>query len=162
MKTSPLLFLALLVFVIALVGCGDGGIPVDEQRARQHIIKVVDAKTYTASLEQGIAMLTRRLGDNTLRDSFSIPKAETFNRDAIALLLNQEGADGIRIYFGRNAKNEVCLVLVPVDKNGQNIIRNLVGSRTAFIPGVSKAYADGEGEAVENGQRCPVVCDGSW
>ena len=162
MRTSPLLFIAMFAFVIALAGCGDGGIPVDEQRARQHIIKVVDAKTYTASLDQGIAMLNRRLGDNTLRDSFNIPKAETFNRDAIALLLNQEGADGVRIYFGRNAKNEVCVILVPVDKNGQNIIRNLVGSRTAFIPGVSKAYAQGEGEAVENGQRCPVVCDGSW
>ena len=163
MKTSPLLFIAVLVFVVVLAGCGDGGIPVNEERARQHIIKVTDAKTYTANLRQGIAMLNRRLGDTTtLRDSFSIPLAETFNRDAIALLLNQEGADAIRIYFGKNAKNEVCVILVPVDKNGRNIIRNLVGSKTAFIPGVSSAYAQDEGEAIENGQRCPVVCDDSW
>jgi hypothetical protein len=162
MKTSPLLLIVVFAFFLAIVGCGDGGIPVNEERARQHIIKVPDAKAYTASLQQGIALLNRRLGDSTLRDSFSIPLAETFNRDAIALLLNQQGADGIRIYFGRNPKNEVCVILVPVDRNGNNIIKNLLGSSTAFIPGVSQAYAQDGGEAIENGQRCPVVCDGSW
>lgn len=164
MKTSPLLLLTSLLFVIAVAGCsgGDGGIPVNEERAKEHIIKVTAAKNYTKSLQAGLEQLNRRLGDNTIRDSFNIPLAETFNRDAIALLLNQEGADKIRIYFGRNEKNEVCLILVPVDKNGNNIIKKLIGSKTAFIPGVTAAYAQGDEEAIEAGQRCPHVCDNSW
>ncbi|HYF31468.1 MAG TPA: hypothetical protein VD993_10150 [Chitinophagaceae bacterium] len=163
MKTSPLLFIAILVTIVLFAGCSGGGIPIDEERARQHIIKVREAKTFTASLREGIAMLNRRMGDTTtLRDSFSIPFAETFNRDAIALLLNQEGADGVRIYLGRNAKRELCMILVPVDKNGRNIIKNLIGTRTAFIPGVSSAYAQDDGEAIETGQRCPHLCDDTW
>lgn len=163
MKTSPLLFITTLAVVTLLAGCTSGGIPVDEERARLHIIKVKDAKAYTASMRQGLEMLHRRMGDTTtVRDSFNIPLAETFNRDAIALLLNQEGADGVRIYLGRNNKNEICMILVPVDKNGQNIIKNLIGSSTAFIPGVSSAYAQDDGEAIQTGQRCPVVCDNSW
>ena len=152
MRTSPLLFIVLIAFVLAIAGCtGDGGgIPVDEQRVRSHVIKIDDAKRYKSNLSQGF------------RDSFNIPKSELFTRDSIAVLLNQEGATDIRIYFGRNDKGQFVAILVPVDKNGKDIKRNLLGTRTGFIPGVSSAYAWDEGEAIENGQRCPVVCDDSW
>lgn len=163
MKTSPLLLLFMFAAALMLSACTDGTPPVNEERARQHIIKVRDAKTYTKSLRDGIAHLNRRLGDSTtLRDTFSIPYAETFNRDAIQLLLNQQGTDGVRIYLGRNQKNEICMILVPVDKDGNNIIKNLISTRTAFIPGVSSAYAQDEGEAIETGQRCPHLCDNIW
>jgi hypothetical protein len=66
--------------------------------------------------------------------------------------------------MGRDEKGQVRMVLVPVDKNGNNIIGKLLSNRTAYIPGVKSANAqDGnDGEAIENGQRCPTLCDGSW
>lgn len=171
MKT-PVLPLTMLFLVagLALIGCTDGKIPVDNEQARQHVIPVKDARAYTRSFQQGRQELARRLGDSAfLRDTFNLPDAETFNRHAIALLLNQEGAEGVRIYMGRDAKGQVRLVLLPVDKNGNNIIGRLLGSSTAAIPGVKSANAQdggvngtGDGEAIENGQRCPTMCDVSW
>lgn len=165
MKTSLLHLTILSAGLIGLTGCsgGQGGIPVDEKLASIHIIPVKDAKAYTRSFEQGRSDLAKRLGDSTyLVDTLNLPNAEMFNRHAIALLLNQEGAEGIRIYFGRDAKGQVRLVLLPVDKEGKNIIRKLLPDGIVSIPGISSAYAQEEGEAIENGQRCPTMCDNSW
>jgi hypothetical protein len=158
MKT-PVLRLTMLSLVagLAFAGCNDGKIPVDTEQARRHIIEVKQGKAYTTSFRQGRQELARRLGDSAfLRDTFNLP---------IALLLNQEGAEGVRIYFGRDEKGLVRLVLVPVDSKGQNIIRRFLGSTTAYIPGVKSANAappEDDGDAIENGQRCPTMCDGSW
>lgn len=163
----PVLRLTILILISGLIlaGCSDGKIPVDEEQARGNVIPVTQAKAYTQSFAQGRLELARRLGaDSTiLRDTFNLPTAEMFNRHAIALLLNAEGAEGVRIYMGRDEKGQVRLVLVPVDKTGKNIIGKLITSRTAYIPGVKSAYADENGgEAIENGQRCPTMCDGGW
>jgi hypothetical protein len=163
MKTSPLPFVLLLVAGLTLVGCSDGGkIPVDREQAQVHIISEGQARTYVNSFKQGRLELARHLTDSTfLRDTFNLPDAEMFNRHAIALLLNQEGAEGVRIYLGRDSKGQIRLVLLPVDKNGKNIVGKLFAT-TAYIPGVSSAYADENGEAIENGQRCPTMCDEGW
>ncbi|HEY0677722.1 MAG TPA: hypothetical protein VGD17_05520 [Chitinophagaceae bacterium] len=164
MKTPALQFTLILVGGLFLAGCGDGKIPVDQEQARPFVISVKQAKEYTNSFEQGRADLAVRLRDSSfLRDSFNLPNAEMFSRHAIALLLNAEGAEGVRVYLGRDAKGQVRLVLLPVDKNGKNIIGRLISNSTVFIPGVSSAYAQGnEGEAIENGQRCPTMCDEGW
>lgn len=165
MKTSLLHLTILSAGLIALTSCagGGGGIPVDEKLARAHIIPIKEAKAYTNSFEEGRSDLAKKIGDTMyLVDTFNLPNAEMFNRHAIALLLNQEGAEGIRIYFGRDAKGQVRLVLLPVDKEGKNIIRKLIPNSTVSIPGISSAYAAEEGEAIENGQRCPTMCDNSW
>ncbi len=166
MKTPVLLLIMLfLVTTLVLAGCSDGKIPVDPEKARGNIISTKQAKAYTNSFRQGRSDLARRLGDSAyLRDTFNLPDAEMFNRDAIALLLNQEGAEGIRIYMGRDDKGQVRLILLPVDKDGKNIIGKLITTRTAYIPGVKSARAQdgGDGEAIENGQRCPTMCDMGW
>lgn len=164
MKT-PALRLTILIAVTALIlaGCNNGKIPVDEEQARGNVISVKQAKAYTQSFARGRLQLARRLGDSTfLRDSLNLPDGEMFNRHAIGLLLNQDSAAGIRIYLGRDDSGRVRLVLLPVDKNGKNIIGKLLSNKTAYIPGVKSAYAQGDGEAIENGQRCPTMCDGSW
>lgn len=163
MKTSLPLIL-LLVAGLTLIGCSDGGkIPVDREKAKVHVIPESQARAYVKNFKQGRLELARRLADSTfLRDTFNIPDAEMFNRHAIALLLNQEGCEGVRIHLGRDEKGQVRLVLLPVDKNGKNIVGKLLAA-TAHIPGISSAYADeGGGEAIENGQRCPTMCDESW
>lgn len=167
MKTPVLRFTMLLsVAALAFAGCNDGKIPVDTEQARRHVISVKQAKAYTDNYRNARQNLVRRLGDSAyLRDTFNLLNAETFNRHAIALLLNQEGAEGVRIYLGRDDSGYVRMVLVPVDSKGQNIITRLLGSSTAHIPGVKSANAappDDDGEAIENGQRCPTMCDGSW
>jgi hypothetical protein len=102
--------------------------------------------------------------------SLNLPIAESFNRDVIALLLNQKDASGnvaagVRMYYGINENNEVCLVLTPYDNNGKDIINNLTKSGPVAIkvPGISTASAqvdDGDdGTVIERGQRCPTVCD---
>ena len=167
MKT-PALRLAILFAVtgLLLAGCNSGKIPVDEDQARGNVISIKQAKAYTQSFAQGRLDLARHTSDAYMRDTFNLPDGEMFNRHAIGLLLNQEGAEGVRIYLGRDEKGQVRLVLVPVDKTGKNIIGKLLTNRTAYIPGVKQANAqDGsgnDGEAIENGQRCPTMCDGSW
>lgn len=164
MKTPVLrLTMLLLVAGLAFAGCNDGaGIPIDREQAKRHIITEKQARDLIGRYKE----TRQRLTDSSfVLDSASMPHAELFNRHAIALLLSQEGAEGIRIYLGRDEKGQVHLVLLPVDKNGKNIVRRLLGDGTAYTPGVKSAnaqYDDGNGEAIENGQRCPTICDEGW
>ncbi|MGB8192717.1 MAG: hypothetical protein WCF67_12395 [Chitinophagaceae bacterium] len=164
MKAPLFQFIILSAGLLGLAGCGSGGgIPVDEKQAAAHVIPVNLAKEYTRSFQAGRDYLGVKLGDSTyLRDSFNLPDAEMFNRHAIALLLNVQGAEGIRVYMGRDQRGQVRMVLLPVDKNGNNIITRLILNNTVSIPGISSAYADQEGQAIENGQRCPTLCDSIW
>lgn len=154
--TSSVLLGFLCLFVIA---CNDNKFPIDEQRARQHIISLKQADDFRNSFKEGRKEIGARLGDSFLVKQFDLPDAEMFNRDAIALLLAQDGADGVRIYMGRDDSGRVRLVLLPVDKNGKDIRKMLLSDKSVSIPGISSAYAQGDGQAVEAGQRCPTMCD---
>jgi hypothetical protein len=91
-------------------------------------------------------------------------KAEAFNRDAIAVLLNQKdslgnSAAGIRVYYGVNEGGQVRMILVPYDIKGNDIVHQLIVEKAAKIPGISEANAYWDnGQAIDNGQRCPTVC----
>jgi len=156
-------FLGILLAILFVVGCGRGNkIPVDEAKAREQVIPVRQGIAYQDSFLAARTQLARLLTDSTfLNRKFNLPNAETFNRDAIGLLLNAEGpggamAAGIRVYLGTDEKGLLRVVLVPVDQNGKDIIGPLLGNKTALnIPGISSAYAQGDGEVVENGQVCP-------
>jgi hypothetical protein len=168
MKQSRfLVFSALLVTTFTWAGCkndnggGDGKIPFDERRAEQSVIPIDTAKQYQANFINARETLGRLIGDtNFLRQNFNLPNAESFTRDAIILLLNQTGADGIRVYYGKDNAGGVRLVLLPVDKNGKDIQAVLInrGQTNAIsIPGISSAQAApaSDAQAVENGQTCP-------
>ncbi len=63
---------------------------------------------------------------------------ECFGRDAILSILNQPGAAGIRIYYGRKSDGTPALVLV----------------------GINGTYQDMTGGTlIERGWPCPPVCD---
>jgi hypothetical protein len=161
--SRKLSFLFVLLATLLVVSCGRGKkIPVDEARAREQVIPVKLGIAYQDSFVSARNQLARLLNDSSfLNRKFNLPNAETFNRDAIALLLNAEGpgglAAGIRVYLGTDEKGLLRIVLVPVDKDGKDIIGPLLANRTALnIPGVSSAYAQGDdGQVVENGQVCP-------
>lgn len=155
-------FFSVLLATLFVIGCRQGNkIPVDEAKAREQVIPVRQGIAYQDSFVSARNQLARLLTDSTfLSRKFNLPNAETFNRDAIGLLLNAEGpgglAAGIRVYLGTDEKGLMRVVLVPVDKDGKDIIGPLLGNQTALnIPGISSAFAQGDGEVVENGQVCP-------
>lgn len=155
-------------------------ISIDRTNVTQHIIPVKLARTYTTKFRTVYDKYTQS-SQGSLKDasvgstasaggSLNLPIAESFNRDVIALLLNQKDAKGgiaagIRMYYGINENNEVCLVLTPYDNNGKDIIHNLSPSAPVAIklPGISTASAQiddlDDGTVIERGQRCPTVCD---
>jgi hypothetical protein len=159
MKQSPFLLFILFLLITIYTGCTngntDGKIPFNESRAAESVIPIEQARQYQRNFITGRDTLSRSATPN-----FNLPNAESFTRDAIILLLNQENADGIRIYYGKDNAGMVRLVLLPVDKNGKDIQTTLIdrGQTNAIsIPGVSGAYAapPAEAQAVENGQTCP-------
>jgi hypothetical protein len=162
-RTRTLVAVAFLTTsIIALYSCngGKGEIPVNKDRAKVHIIPIKTADSYRETFGKTKSALYGQIKDSSFLDrEFDMPVAEMFNRDAIALLLNQEGADGIRIYFGRDDKGQVRLVLLPVDKNGKDIRRKLLDGAITQKAAAAPPDDDQDGEAVEVGQRCPTICD---
>ena len=150
----------LAVLSILFSSCKDragGKIPFDEERARQQIIPVRHGSQYSVNfVNLRDSVLPKLIRDSLfLEQRFNLPIAETFNRDAIIALLNADGCDGVRVYFGNDDKGLVRLVLMPVDKEGKDIITKLTGQVTKNAAGqVSRATAV-DGESVENGQRPP-------
>ena len=166
MKLSRLLVACSLVIALLVVSCnqqnaGDGKMPFDQARAQQSVISIDTAKQYQANFIRTRDSLRKLPGDTSfLGQNFNLPNAESFSRDALILLLNQTGADGVRVYYGKDNAGVVRLVLLPVDKNGRDIQAVLIerGQTQAIsIPGISSAQAapPSQFQAVENGQTCP-------
>jgi len=151
-------FLLSITFFVACSGNKSGKVLVDETRAREQVIPVKQGQMYQDSFISARNQLARLVTDSSfLLRKFNLPNAETFNRDAIGLLLNVDSCDGIRVYLGTDEKGLMRIVLVPVDKQGNDIITHLLSRPTALtIPGIPTANAQGDdGEVVENGQVCP-------
>ena len=151
-------FLLSITLFVACTGNKSGKIPIDENNARTQVIPVKQGQMYQDSFISARNQLARLLTDSTfLSRKFNLPNAETFNRDAIGLLLNVDSCAGIRVYLGTDEKGGMRMVLVPVDKDGKDIITHLLSRPTAItIPGIPSAQAQGDdGEVVENGQVCP-------
>jgi hypothetical protein len=157
-KKNSFALASLLVACFMLSGCYREQIRVDEKRAREELIPIEQAKSYQEKFMASRRELEKLVSDTSfLKRSFSLSNAESFNRDMISLLLNQKGADGIRIYLGQDEKGQIKLVLLPVDKEGHDIITILLPNTAAIhVPGIAPAYADVTGgQAGETGQQCP-------
>lgn len=161
---------AALCGTIYLSGCnpatGDGKIPVDEQKAAEHIITGAQGVAYIQSFKTAKAELAHApMTDSFLNKEFQLPVAESFNRDAIAALLNADGAVGIRIYLGRDDSGQVRMVLLPVDKFGNDVHAKLVTVPIPPRPGGAKEHVEESQnppsgyQVVDIGQRCPTECD---
>ncbi|KAA2239486.1 hypothetical protein F0L74_25120 [Chitinophaga agrisoli] len=164
MKRNHFACVAALLVTVLFSECQQppqrGPIPFDRQKAAVHVIKLRDGAVLTSNF---IAARTRlsdivaRTGDS-LNRILDFPSAESFNRDAFAVLLNQKDAQGIRIYYGAGRDGKVRLVMVPIDSKGNDIETRLLtdDNKTVSIPGISNAVAqDEDAEGMENGQHCP-------
>ncbi|MBB6500623.1 hypothetical protein [Pedobacter cryoconitis] len=131
----------------------DPQIPYNPTNAKLHIISIRDAARLTANFRQEKTVLSRQLRDSTFLDkNFNLPLAEKFNRDALAALLDQKGAKGMRIYLGEDKKGQIRLVLVAVNDKGNDI----TGSDGKLVRLTSNEANDAI--ALESGQRCPTLC----
>src|SRR5580692_11272465 len=98
MKRRPSLRLVaflLIVLMISAMGCGTPpsptNIPFNEDSVRSHILPIRQAVTYTQEF--------RNIRDSAFRGlsaKEAFGQAEAFNRDAIAVLLNQQDASGAK------------------------------------------------------------------
>lgn len=176
-KNQTCIPVLLLAGTLCLVSCKNftsgGASPVNADSVKPHIIDLHTAIAYTKDFRNARSHLDSLAQNPALLDQqFNLADAESLNRDVFQLLLNQkdsggEPVSGIRMYHGRKFNDvlkryEVTLVLVPYDKNGNDITAIVVPGRVVRIPGVSSGYAapPGDGSAVDNTNRCPTYCDG--
>ena len=158
MKTSSPLFLAVTSAIVLLFSqCREetkpgNQIPFNPERAKEHIISIKTAANLTSTYAKGKVALSRDTG--YLNKRFNIPAGESFNRDAIAALLNQKGAKGIRIYMGQDTAGLVRLVLVAVDARNNDI----TGTNGNIMKFTSNTGSSTNPFALEAGQRCPTLC----
>jgi hypothetical protein len=158
-------FTTLTMTLLFAAGCqrtSNGKIPFNEERARQQIISIQQGSRYSLNfVNLRDSVLPPLLRDSSfLEKQFNLPIAETFNRDAIIALLNADGADGVRIYFGNDEKGMVRLVLTPVDKAGNDIVTPLTSGLARNAAAQAGRAAVEDGEVVENGQRPPPPSSG--
>lgn len=166
-KHLPLVCILTLAVVTTFVSCNPqhpvDNIPFNEDSVRSHILPIQAALGYTKNFRTVRDSMYRQLP--AYQSALNLGQAEAFNRDALAVLLNQKDAQGntasgVRIYYGLDREGQVRMVLVPYDKNGNDIINQLIAEKSAAIPGIPSALAfAGSGQTIEDGQRCPTICD---
>jgi hypothetical protein len=80
----------------------------------------------------------------------NFPVSEAFEIDAVKKLLATEGAAFLRVYFGMKENQEVDVILVVADADGEDI-----------LPSSGSAAVSAEEPLVlEDGFRCPEFCPG--
>jgi hypothetical protein len=98
---------------------------------------------------------------------YSAPAAEKggfFWADPVRRLLAQKGVVGLRYYHGVDEKGGYHIILCGVDKDGRDIVRQVVGgSPTAAKGGAKKAMssmalAAGGDDLLEEHFPCPPFC----
>jgi hypothetical protein len=172
LKSKSLIFILLAVLVTAITlglsGCQPTPAPANPfnlDSVKPHVIPIGQAREWTARFRAMNDSLRKKC--STYKDSLWLPRAEAFNSDLIGLLLSQKDdsgaqAAGIRVYYGLDEKGVCRMVLVPYDKNNNDIINHLVVADDKPVPGVSSPHVESSsqqgGQAGETGQQCPTVC----
>ena len=108
-----------------------------------HFISLPDAAEMTALFRQNRQQVlqVQHQGMDLL------PICETFDRGAIESLLNQEGCQQIRIYYGMRPDLTVHAIIVAADSEGRDI-----------LPAANSLAGKGDEGIIQNSQRCPVIC----
>jgi len=169
-SSSWLFSLPVILFIVTvtgLAGChGTGCEPIiNDDSVKTHILPIGIATKYTASFRASIDSCNKVMPQ--FNEYMNFGHAEAFNSDVINLLLKQKNAKGepavgIRIYYGRDEKGMIRMILVPYDSHNNDIINQLYDYKT---PGAGTAHtealkvAGADGQTVEEGQHCPTICD---
>ena len=97
------------------------------------------------SLEEAVAMtsLYRKNQPN------GMPICETFDSGPVELMVANPNAAFFRIYYGMKTDGSIHAILVAADKDGKDLLPLATGQ------GVGD---DGEGDILEDVERCPTAC----
>lgn len=108
-----------------------------------HQISLNDAATMTARY--------RANRDSILKTDLSgldvLPVCETFTASSVSAILEQEGVERVRVYYGMDSNNKVHAVLVGADSEGADI-----------LPESPTSTMETQGVILEDAQRCPPHC----
>jgi len=107
------------------------------------------------SVDAAVDMVTsfRDRLPSILQPSFTgaLPYAETFNRNVFEELLALENCIAVRAYLGLDDQQQIRLILVGVNDDGEDILPPEEISNSGEDSGLGAAL-------FEYGQRCPPVC----
>lgn len=163
------LFLLLLIpaSILCLVSCnqntgGNGAEPpINPDTVKNHVIPIAKAREMTAGFRAMIDTLNRTVPH--FKDSMDFGRAEAFPTDVFRELLRKTDSSatvyGIRIYYGRDPNGKIRQILVPYDSLGHDIIRHYADFNQPATGAHVEALTAGDGQALQNGQRCPPACD---
>jgi hypothetical protein len=161
--TFPILLVVVAVslFVSCQPAGREGGQPINADTVKNHVITIGQADQMTASFRTVIDSLNKKVPG--FKDSVNFGHAEAFPADVFRELLRQTDSTGpvagIRIYYGRDPNGSIHQILVPYDSNGNDIVRQYVELINKPQQGVHvEALMVRQGQALENGARCPTVC----
>ncbi|MCU0322079.1 MAG: hypothetical protein MUE72_06640 [Chitinophagaceae bacterium] len=111
-------------------------------------------ESHSISLEKAVEMTTlyRENKNVILKEQYQFTDIlalnETFNKEAIIALLQQETCVAFRIYYGMSEDLKVHAILVGVNEKGEDI-----------LPATSsRGVTEGDGEILEESARCPIYC----
>jgi len=161
-KFSPAASIVLFALMV-LLGCqqnqgggnNDGTLKFDTAIAAKSVIPIAEAVTLQQNFIRTFGEVKKLIRDTSyLTKNFNIPNGEAFSKDALLLLLSQKEATGIRVYYGKDSKGVVRLVLLPVRKDGSVIYNKLIASGKPAPDSASSALSSAV-QAVETGQTCP-------
>jgi hypothetical protein len=152
--------------ILYLVSCNqagggrEGGGAINADTVRNHVITIGQADQMTASFRAALDSMQKV---PFFKDSMDFGHAEAFPTDVFREMLRQTDSSGpvygIRIYYGRDPNGKIRQILVPYDSNGNDIVRHYVDFNNKPQQGVHvEALTVGDGQALQNGTRCPTVC----
>jgi hypothetical protein len=170
---SVRLLQAMVVLLIVSAVChfsacqptGGGEEMINPDSVKNHIISIALADELTANFRAAIDTLDKNVPH--FKDSMQFGHAEAFPKDVFLELLRQKSdsggpAVGIRIYYGRDADGKIRQILVPYDSNGNDIINHIMDVSNKPVSGAKvEALKVSDGQALENGVRCPTACGDS-
>lgn len=111
-------------------------------------------ESHSISLEKAVEMTTlyRENRNGILKEEYKfndlLALNETFNKEAIIALLQQENCVAFRIYYGMSEDLKVHAILVGVNDKGEDILPT-----TSTEGGTEE-----DGVILEEAHRCPTIC----
>lgn len=109
--------------------------------ANSHLISLTTAADLTTRYRSNRNSVLQ----TSLQSDDILPLSETFNRNDIELLLEQEDCAGLRIYYGMDTDLKLHAVIVGVTEDNEDILPSAVLNNATDI-------------IIEEGQRCPIFC----
>lgn len=120
--------------------------------AKDHSINLVDVRKYIRNFRDRFPIGFHGQVDMVY------PYSESFNKQAVQRLLDQNGCVGLRIFSGLQDDGQVVFILMGFDVNGKNILKK-VDINAKLIKTAHNSDGTVDGVTLEKGERNPPSQD---